>query len=81
MKENDYEIFAKTIENVGYEVKTVKSIKTFKKKYKIDEETFDVVTDENGDAILAEDFSSIITEFKEWVNTQEETLKHKFLGD
>jgi len=81
LKENDYEIFAKTIENVGYEVKTVKSIKTFKKKYKIDEETFDVVTDENGDAILAEDFSSIITEFKEWVNTQEETLKHKFLGD
>lgn len=81
LQENDYEIFAKTIENVGYEVKTVKSIKTFKKKYKIDEETFDVVTDENGDAILAEDFSSIITEFKEWVNTQEETLKHKFLGD
>ena len=81
LKENDYEIFAKTIENVGYEVKTVKSIKTFKKKYKIDEETFDVVTDENGDAILAEDFSSIITEFKDWVNTQEETLKDKFLGD
>ncbi len=81
LKENDYEIFAKTIENVGYEVKTVNKIKTFKKKYKIDEKTFEVVTDENGEAFLAEDFSIIVKEFKEWAITQEETLKQKFLGD
>ncbi len=81
LKENDYEIFAKTIKNVGYEVKTSNNIKTFKNKYKIDEETFDVVTDENGEAILAEDFSSIVKEFKEWAITQEETLKQKFIGD
>ena len=81
LKENDYEIFAKTIENVGYEVNTVNKIKTFKKKYKIDEKTFEVVTDENGEAFLAEDFSIIVKEFKEWAITQEETLKQKFLGD
>ena len=55
LKENDYEIFAKTIENVGYEVKTVNKIKTFKKKYKIDEKTFEVVTDENGEKKTVKD--------------------------
>ena len=39
------------------------------------------VTDENGEAFLAEDFSIIVKEFKEWAITQEETLKQKFLGD
>ena len=81
LKENDYEIFTKTIKNVGYDVKTSNKIKTFKKIYKIDEETFEVVTDENGEAIIDDDFSIIVKEFKEWAITQEETLKQKFLGE
>lgn len=80
LKENDYEIFAKTIDRVGYDVKSVKSIKTFKKKYEIDDNTFEVVTDENGEPITADDFRAIIKEFKEWAITQEETLKEKFIG-
>ena len=45
------------------------------------EETFEVVTDENGEAIIDDDFSIIVKEFKEWAITQEETLKQKFLGE
>ena len=49
-------------------------------KYEIDDNTFEVVTDENGEPITADDFRAIIKEFKEWAITQEETLKEKFIG-
>lgn len=80
LKEKDYEIFAKNIENVGYEVKKSKGLTDFKDKYKIDTETFEIVLDENGKAILDEEFTIIVKEFKEWANTQEEILKEKFIG-
>ncbi len=79
LKEENYEVFVRDIKNIGYEVKTIKRIKTYIPIYKVDEQNFEVMIDENGNPILDEDFSKIIKEFKEWTNSQEEELKNLFL--
>lgn len=80
LKKDGYEIFIKDIKNVGYEVRTLKRIKHYNPIYKFDEKTFDIAIDENGVAKLDEDFTDTIKGFKEWANTQEDTLKKLFLG-
>jgi type I restriction enzyme M protein len=69
----DYEVFVKEIENIGYEVKTVKRTVHFAPKYIINEETF-----EKEDNKLDEDFSQMQTEFKEFLQRQEEEIKEAF---
>ena len=39
--DRDYEVYIKEIENIGYEVKTVKRAIEFKPTYIINEETFE----------------------------------------
>ena len=70
--QNDYEVFIKEIENIWYEVKTVQRAIEFKPTYIINEETF-----ENTNKIL-EDFSSLHTDFKDFLNRQEEEIKIAF---
>ena len=48
--------------------------------YKLDPDTFETITNDEGESVLNEDFSSIISEFKEWCANQEIDLKRKFLG-
>lgn len=79
LKEQNYKVFTREIQNVGYEKRTSKRNVVFNKLYKIDETTFDIAIDNEGNPILDEDFSKIIKDFKEWANTQEETLKKLFL--
>lgn len=79
LKKDKYEIFIRDIKNVGYEVRTLNRIKHYNPLYKIDEETFDVCIDENGQPILDEDFTDIINDFKKWAMTQEEKLKKLFI--
>ncbi len=81
LKEQNYEVFIKDIQKVGYEVKTKKRVKYFEPIYKIDEETFEVVQDEEGRPVLDEEFTQTIKEFREWAFTQEETLKDLFLKE
>ncbi len=81
LKEQNYEVFVKDIQKVGYEVKTKKRVKYFEPIYKIDEETFEVVQDEEGRPVLDEEFTQTIKEFREWALTQEETLKDLFLTE
>lgn len=69
---NDYEVFIKEIENIGYEVKTVQRAVHFQPQFIIDEETFDHTSD------LEEDFTSMIIEFKEYLQRQEEEIKNAF---
>lgn len=68
----DYEVYIKEIENIGYEVKTKDRIVTFDPKFIIDEETFENTW------ILNEDFSNMISEFKEWMKWQRQELKKSF---
>ena len=64
--------FIKEIENIGYEVKTVKRIITFKPQFLINEETFEHTN------TLEEDFSEMQEEFKEFLKRQELEIKDAF---
>lgn len=81
LKEQNYEIFVRNIQKVGYEVKTSKRVKFFSPTYKINYETFDVEIDNEGNPILDEDFSKTISDFRQWCLTQEKTLQDLFIKD
>lgn len=70
--DNDYEIFIKEIESIGYEVKTVKRTITFKPQFIINEDTFEHTSQ------LDEDFSSMQNEFQEFLKRQELEIKNAF---
>ncbi|MDQ3093682.1 MAG: N-6 DNA methylase [bacterium] len=76
-----YKVFAKDITKVGYEVKTIKRVKHFIPKYKIDLSTFEVEVDEEGRPLLDEEFTSTVKGFREWCLGQEESLQKVFLGE
>ena len=79
LKSQNYQVFAKDIQKVGYEVKTSKRVKQFVPTYKIDYETFEIQIDENGNAMLDEDFTQTIVEFKAWCVSQEQALQDMFV--
>ena len=70
--EKDYEVFIKEIQNIGYEVKTVKRTITFQPQFVINEETFEHTSQ------LDEDFSSMQSEFIEFLKRQELEIKNAF---
>ena len=67
------------IRNVGYEVRTSKRVEYFNPIYKIDNKTFNIEVDEDGNPKLVEDFTETINEFKKWCLGQEEKIKDLFL--
>lgn len=79
LKENNYQVFSKEIKKVGYEVKTKNKVKCFETQYKINPESFEKEINEDGTAKLDEEFTETIKTFKNWCNSQEETLKNLFL--
>jgi type I restriction enzyme M protein len=79
LKEQNYQIFFRCIEKVGYEVKTSKRVKFFSPIYKISYETFETVIDGDGRVVLDEEFSETIQHFKEWCKGQELTLQDLFI--
>lgn len=79
LQNENYEIFVKDIKNIGYEVRTSKRVKYFNPVYKIDNKTFNIEVDENGNPKLDEDFTDTIRDFKKWCLGQEEKLKDLFL--
>lgn len=81
LKSSNYQIFARDIKKVGYEVKTSKRIKFFETKYKINYETFETEIDEDGNPIIDEDFSQTIIDFRKWCLTQEDTLQKLFIQE
>ena len=79
LKEQNYQVFFKGIEKVGYEVKTSKRVKFFSPIYKVNFETFETVIDLEGRVVLDEDFTETIKQFKEWCNGQEKMLQDLFI--
>lgn len=77
--EEDYAIFTRDIINVGYKKKTSKRTVKFDNDYALDPDTFETITNEQGESILNEDFSQIVSEFKEWCINQETEIKELFL--
>ncbi|MEM4058793.1 MAG: N-6 DNA methylase [Thermoplasmata archaeon] len=81
LKKQGYEIFIKDIKRVGYEVRTSRRVKYYNPLWKINEETFEVETDKEGNPLLDEEFTETIKEFRNWVLGQEKTLINLFVGD
>jgi type I restriction enzyme M protein len=81
LQKENYNIFMKDIHKVGYDVKTVKRVKVYDPVYKIDETTFKIAINENGEPLQDEELTSTIEEFKYWCNSQEETLKEIFTSE
>lgn len=76
---DDYSVFTRDILNVGYKKKISKRTVKFDNDYVLDPDTFETVTNDEGESILNEDFSQIVNEFKEWCINQELDLKKIFL--
>ncbi len=81
LKQQNYSVFVKEIKRVGYEIRTSKRVKFFNPIYKINEETFDIEQDKNGNPLLDEEFSCTITGFKEWCLSQEKKLQDLFIKE
>ena len=79
LQQQDYQVYMRSIENVGYKVCTDKRVKRFEPIYKRDAITFETLTDNESTPLLLEDFSETVNEFKEWCLQQEETLQKIFL--
>ncbi len=70
--EQDYEVFIREIENIGYEVKTKQRVVHFEPKFVINEETFEKMS------LFDEDFSGMVKDFKEFLQRQEREIKDAF---
>ena len=81
LNEQGYSVFVRDIQNVGYEKRTSKRNVFFNPLYRIDETTFETMMDDEGNPILDEDFTRILTEFRQWALGQEELLKNLFLEE
>ncbi|MBF0111784.1 MAG: N-6 DNA methylase, partial [Desulfamplus sp.] len=79
LKEQNYEVFFRGIEKVGYEVKTSKRVKFFSPTYKINYETFGIEIDKDGRALLDEEFTETVADFKKWCLSQEKQLQDIFI--
>ncbi len=79
LKEQNYQVFFRGIDKVGYEVKTSKRVKFFSPIYKINYETFETIIDTEGRVVLDEEFTETIQQFKEWCKGQEKTLQDLFI--
>jgi len=79
LKERNYQIFAKDIQKVGYEVKTSKRVKFFSPNYKINYDNFEIEIDKDGRALLDEEFTETIANFKKWCLSQEKQLQDIFI--
>lgn len=79
LQENNYQVFAKEIKKVGYEVKTKNKVKCFETQYKLNSKTFEKEINSDGTAKLDEEFTETVSTFKQWCNRQEDTLKKLFL--
>lgn len=79
LQESNYQVFSREIKKVGYEVKTKNKVKCFETQYKINPETFEKEINADGSAMLDEEFTKTISDFKQWCNMQENTLKKLFL--
>ena len=69
------------IQNVGYENRTSKRNVIFNKIYRIDESSFEIMTDDEGNPILDEDFTQTLKDFQYWALGQEEMLQKLFLWE
>lgn len=67
----DYELYAKEIENIGYKVKTKDRVVIMSPEYVINPVTFRREKDSKGNDLLDSDFPSLVNDFGEWLDNNE----------
>jgi type I restriction enzyme M protein len=77
----DYSIFVRDIHRVGYEKRTSKRNVYFKQSFCIDESSFEIFTDEEGNPVVDEEFTETVQDFRSWMLGQEATLQRLFLKE
>lgn len=78
---SNYAVFTRDIQAVGYEKRTSKRNVIFNPVYKIDYSTFEIEKSSNGSMVLDEEFSEIITDFRQWCLGQEKEINEIFLKE
>jgi type I restriction enzyme M protein len=76
-----YSIFVRDIQRVGYEKRTSKRNVFFNPVYQIDETSFEIRVNENGEPMKDEEFTETLGEFRHWALAQEKTLQDLFLKE
>lgn len=71
----DYEVFVKEIEHVGYTVKEKNKVIDMPPDYLIDETTYEIVCDEKGNKCILSDFPMLVKEFGEWLERNKYVYK------
>ena len=80
LKKENYDIFIKEIKRVGYEIRTSRRVKFYNPLFKINESTFEVEQDEEGNPLFDEEFSETMEQFRDWCLGQEEMLQKIFIS-
>ena len=81
LREQNYQVYFRGINKVGYEVKTSKRVKYFSPKYKINYNNFEIEIDKEGRALLDEEFTETVSDFRQWCLGQEEPLQDIFIKE
>ena len=76
----DYEVFVREINKVGYEVHDINKVKTFVPQYRINPVSFEKEINMDGTPMLDEEFTETVTDFKAWAETQEKEIRELFIG-
>lgn len=80
LKASDYQVFTKEIDRIGFTKVTRSRVTYLTPKYLVDPHTGLVQHDTaTGLALLDEEFSSVLTEFRNWAMTQEPELRGGFV--
>ena len=79
LQHENYDVFIKDITKIGYEVRTSKRIKYFKRIFKINNDNFEIEQDKEGNQLEDEEFTETIREFKSWCLSQEKILQDLFI--
>ena len=80
LQDSDYEIYSKSINNVGYTIKKINRVPLKVNNAKRDPNNdYKVMVGNDGDVLLEEDFTHTLKTFKTWAETQETELKKIFL--
>ncbi len=81
LNDQGYAVFVRDIKKVGYEKRTSKRNVFFKFVYRVDDRTFETMTDDEGNPVLDEQFTQTLEEFRQWGLGQEEALQELFLKE
>ncbi len=74
----NYEVFIKSIKNIGYEVKTTDRIVVMKPIFEVNTATFERIKDKNGNDKRLTDLPQLVNEFNDWLEKNKHIYKYLY---